>query len=62
MSSSDAMSALREAIVADVREDNEAIGELTMWHRDLVDAWNAVCEASPTVGIPEPITDEDLIE
>lgn len=54
------LSRLREAIIADVREDGEMIGELTEWHRELVDAWNAVCEASPTVGIPEPITDDDL--
>lgn len=55
------MDRLREAIIALCREMNECIDELPEWEQELVDAWNAMCEASPTVGIPAPITDEDLI-
>jgi len=54
------MHRLREAILSDVSEDFAMIGEMGSEHEELINAWNAVCEASPTVGIPEPITDADL--
>lgn len=49
----EALRRLREAILSDVREDGLAIGELTDWHADLVEAFNAV----PGV---QPIADDDL--
>lgn len=60
MPSSESLSRLREAIIADVAEDMSMIGEMTEWHEELVAAWNAVAASSPTVGIPAPITDSDL--
>lgn len=44
---------LRRAIISDVAEDAEAIGELGEWHAELVAAWNAV----PGV---VPIADKDI--
>lgn len=46
---------LREAILADVREDCQVIDELSDWHYGLIEAWNAI----PGV---EPITDADLVD
>jgi hypothetical protein len=53
------MNRLRAAIIADVSEDMQAIEELSEWHRELVDAFNA---AGPFPGYPEvePITDADI--
>lgn len=52
----DSADRLRAAIIADVAEDNQTIGELTDWHSDLVQAWNNFAEVSKR----EPITDADL--
>ncbi len=54
------MDRLRKAIIEDVTEDMGMIGELSEWHEELIKAWNKVCESSPTVGIPEPITEADI--
>lgn len=54
------MDRLRKAIIDDVTEDIGMIGELTEWHEELLKAWNAVCTMSPTVGIPAPITENDI--
>jgi len=53
MSTHEALTRLREAIISDVSEDNQAIGELSDWHSDLVTTFNDV----PGV---KPITDADL--
>ena len=47
------MDRLRRAILADIIEDMAMMGEMTEWHAELVDAWNAV----PGV---VPITDDDI--
>ena len=57
---SEAMSALREAIIALAAEDMSMIDQMTDHTEEVVEAWNAVCEASPTVGVPTPITPEDI--
>jgi accessory colonization factor AcfC len=51
---------LREAIIAMLAESIGAVDELSPEENDVMIAWNKMCEASPTVGIPEPITDEDI--
>lgn len=35
------MDRLRAAIISDVAEDNAMIGEMTEWHEELVEAFNA---------------------
>lgn len=54
------MHRLRRAIIELCRETACEVDMLPEFEQELVDAWNAVCEASPTVGIPAPITDDDL--
>lgn len=44
---------LRQAIVSDIAEDAQAIGELSEWHAELVAAFNDL----PGV---DPITDDDI--
>ena len=56
-----AIERLRAAIVADVREDMDAIDELTEWHSELVESFNYFIEAQGVkfLGV-EKITDADL--
>jgi len=59
---SEAMSALRAAIIDAAKEDVSLIGELAQVTESVIAAWNDVCEASPTVGIPELIGEDDYLE
>lgn len=50
------MHELRKAIIRAVAE-NISLNPAT---EELVEAWNKMCEESPTVGIPQPINPEDI--
>lgn len=52
-----ALAGVREAILADAREDFSVISEMTEWHEELVEAWNHFAENSVHA---EPITDADI--
>jgi hypothetical protein len=52
------MNRLRAAILADVSEDMDMIGEMTEWHEELVAAYNQLVTDIPTLG--EPITNDDI--
>lgn len=54
------MSELRTAIIEMLAESLGIAGELSYEERRVMKEWNKMCEASPTVGIPEPITEADL--
>lgn len=54
------MNELREAILEMLAETIGETGEMTEEQVAVVNAWNRVCDASPTVGIPAPIAEEDL--
>lgn len=57
---SEAMAALRTALITLFAESFGAVDQLSSEEQDALDAWNAVCEASATKGYPEPITMDDI--
>ena len=54
------MDDLREALIAMLAEQIGTVDMLDPESQAVLDAWNTMCETSPTVGIPAPITDEDI--
>jgi hypothetical protein len=51
---------LRAAIIAVLAEQIGMVDMLDPDTQAVLDAWNKMCEASPTVGIPTPITEDDI--
>ena len=56
------MEKLRNALLALFAESIGAVDLLSDEEEAVMDAWNKMCEESPTVGIPQPITEQDLEE
>lgn len=50
---------LREAIVADVSEDLDLIGQMVEWHEELVAAFNAVPGVTPITNADLDVDAED---